>query len=290
MKIAITIAILIGIYTLAATPMVHRFDFNGTLEDDFAGPDLIPVHTATSGFGAGNWNWTAASTPGAGLLMRTSMPNANEYSLRMVFKYNNFYSSWTKILSFIGYNSTDNYFTSDSGLYFYQNRLEFYPYISNPSIPFYPNIWYDLIFTRNSVGLIRIYMTEYGQDQQLVLQFTDPSTDTIPSSFNGYNCWGLFYDDTHTSSEWTNGGSVTLIEVWSQAQIFDTVQNPVISHTGNQINLSWDPYPGAESYNVYATEDPWSDTWELLGNALGTELDFTTTFDRRFFQVKAVVP
>lgn len=290
MRTYILLSLLLFGALLRATPMVHRFDFNGTLSDDFAGPDLIPVHTTTSSFNAGNWNWTATSSPGGGLLLRTTMPNANEYSLRMVFKYNNFYSSWTKILSFLGYSNSNDFFSSDSGLYFYQNRLEFYPFISNPNIPFYPDTWYDLIFTRNAAGLIRIYMTQFGQTQQLVLQFTDPGTDAIPSVDNGLNCWGMFYDDTHTTSEWTNGGSVALIEVWSQAEVFDTVQNPVISHTGNQVSLSWDLYPGAISYNVYAVEDPYYGTWELLGNVMGTELDFTTTFERRFFQIKAVLP
>ncbi len=290
MKKIVLIAMMIaGFWLLNAQTLLHRFEFDGDLTDEIGGSDLIPVHAATSSFADGAWNWTATSHPGGGLLLRANLINPEEYSLRVVFKFNNFYYTWTKILSFQGYIEGTHYFSSDHGLYFYYNQLEFYPYITNPNIVFNPNVWYDMVFTRNANGLIRFYVTPLGQPQQLVLEFEDPDYQAVPSINNDFNCWGLFYDDTHTTSEWTSGGSVSLVEVWGQAYAFDAVQNPQITHVGNQISLNWDPFPGALSYNLYSSDDPENGTWELLGNALGTSTSFTTDAQKRFYRVHAVL-
>lgn len=290
MKTIVAIMLLIfasGI--LNAQTLLHRFDFDGDLTDDLGGPDLIPIHTITSGFADGAWSWTATSHPGGGLLLRTPLTNTEDYSLRLIFKFDNFYSSWTKIISFQGYNGTNHSFSSDHGLYFYQNRLQFYPYLTNPDIPFYPNVWYDLIFTRNTDGLIRFFATILGQPQQLILEFDDPGDQAVPSFDDGFSCWGLFYDDTSTSLEWTSGGSVSLIEVWGQAYFFDKVQNPQITNLGNQFHLSWDPFPGALSYTVYAADEPDSDTWSLIGSVAGTDTTFISDDSRKFYRIHAVL-
>jgi hypothetical protein len=288
MKSLISIVLFIAaLGFMNAQTLLHKYEFNGDLTDELSGPDLIPIHTATSGFADGAWSWTGTSHPGGGLLLRASLIDAEEYSLRIVFKYNNFYSSWTKILSFQGYMSGNHYFSSDHGLYFYQTRLQFYPHITNPDIVFSPNVWYDLVFTRNAAGLIRFYVTPLGQPQQLVLEFNDPDVQAVPSFHEGYNCWGLFYDDTATSSEWTSGGSVALVEVWGHAYAFDKVQNVSISNVGDQINLGWDPFPGALSYTVYDSDNPDAGPWNPIGNVPGTSANFTSAAARRFYHVRA---
>jgi len=274
---------------LGGQTLLHKYEFNGVLTDELGGPELIPVHTLTSGFEGGAWWWTANTHPGGGLLLRANLIDPEEYSLRLVFKFNTFYSSWTKIISFQGYNSGNHYFSSDHGLYFYGNQLEFYPYITNPTAVFSPNVWYDLVFTRNASGLIRFYVTPLGQPQQLILEFTDPGTQAVPSLSGDFSCWGLFYDDTSTTYEWTYGGSVALIEVWGQAYAFDAVQNPQISVNGNQMNLSWDPFPGALSYQIYRSDDPVNGPWLPMENVTGTSTSFIRDTPIQFYRVHAVL-
>ncbi len=285
--IAWIVLLLFIVGLLNAQTLLHRYEFNGDLTDALNGQDLIPIHTNTSGYSDGAWNWTATSHPGGGLLLKASLIDPNEYSLRIVFKYSDFNYSWTKILSFQGYNSANHYFSSDQGLYFYYNQLEFYPYITNQSIIFYPDVWYDLVFTRNSDGLIRFYVTPLGQQQQLVLEFDDPNYQAVPSLYDGFGCWGLFYDDTHTTSEWTTGGSVALVEVWGHAYSFDRVENLIISEIDNQVHLSWDPFPGAVSYKVYESDSPQDGLWNLIANIAGTGTSFPATASRKFYRVSA---
>mgnify|MGYP001176584694 FL=1 len=290
MKTLVSLVLFIFIVGLMnAQTLLHKYEFNGDLTDELNGPDLIPIHTDTSGYLDGAWWWTANTHPGGGLLLRANLIDPAEYSLRLVFKFDNFYPSWTKIISFQGYDSINHSFSSDHGLYFYQNRLQFYPYITNPDTAFYPNVWYDLVFTRNVGGLIRFYVTTLGQPQQLILEFQDPGSQAIPSLYDDLSCWGLFYDDDATSSEWTYGGSVSLVEVWGQAYAFDTVQNLQISLMGNQFHLSWDPFPGALSYQVYRSIDPAGETWLPMENVNGTSTSFIRDAPVEFYRVSAVL-
>jgi hypothetical protein len=289
MKIIYALAAFIFCSSVLSATLIHRYDFNGNLSDVFSGPDLIPVHTYNSDFVDGTWNWTATSSPGGGLLMRTSLPDPNSYSLRIVFKYQSINTVWTKILSFRGYNSGNNYFSSDSGLYFNHGNLYLYPYLNNNTIFFQPETWYDLILTRSNSGQMLVYMNALGQARQLILQYQDIYDDFVPDNYNGYNCWGLFYDDTVTTAEWTSGGSVALIEVFNAPFAVTAVQNPLLTRLGNDLNLSWDAYIGATSFNVYSAEDPANGPWELLGNTLGTNITFTAGFPRHFFQIRAVL-
>lgn len=289
MKMITALAALLFYFTCINATLIHRYDFNDTLADDFSGPELIPVHTYSSGFDAGTWNWTAISSPGGGLLMRTNLPDPSSYSLRIVFKYSSINTVWTKIISFRGYNSGNNYFSSDNGLYFNHGNLYLYPYQNNTNLFFQPLTWYDLLFTRDATGLVSVYMNPLGEPSQLILQYTDLYGDYIPSFNEGNYCWGLFYDDTVTTAEWTDGGSVALIELHSDLISVIAVQNPLLTRNGNELNLSWDAYIGAASYNVYTTEDPANGPWELLGNTLGTNISFTAGYPRHFFQIRAVL-
>lgn len=289
MKIITALVSLIFCFTLLTATLIHRYDFNGNLSDAFSGSDLIPVNTHSSNFVDGTWNWTAISSPGGGLLMRTNLPDPTTYSLRIVFKFQVINAVWTKILSFRGYNSGNNYFSSDGGMYFNNGNLYLYPYLNNNTVVFQPETWYDLILTRSNSGLLMVYMNALGQARQLILQHQDTNNDFVADAFNGYNCWGLFFDDTHTTSEWTSGGSVTLIEVFSDPLAVTSVQNPILTNLGNELNLSWDAYIGAASYNVYTAEDPANGPWELLGNTLGTNISFTAGYPRHFFQIRAVL-
>ena len=69
----------------------------------------------------------------------------------------------------------------------------------------------------------------------------------------------------------------------------DPPQNVAISITGTQIQITWDAVPGATSYKVYSSTDPYSITEE---DTTGTLVDTTWTAPipdvKKFYYVKAV--
>ncbi len=289
MKLFVTCFLIVLCSGILNATLIHRYDFNNSFADNFAGPALIPVHTDTSTFDSRNWSWTSFSAPGGGLLLNTSMPNQNSYSLRIVFKYNSINTIWTKIISFAGYNDANHYFSSDNGLYFNHGNLYLYPYLNNTSYLFQTNTWYDLLLTRDALDMVNVYLNPVGQTRQLVLQYPDIYHSYIPSYYQGNYHWGLFYDDTTTTAEWTVGGSVALIELYDDALTLNNVQDVSLVTNGSQLTLSWTAHLDASSYNVYATDDPEHGTWELLANTINTSLEINPAYPRRFFYVKAVL-
>ena len=288
MKLYLILAFMLSLCGIAAAGLIHRYEFNGDFSDDFYGPALIPVHAETSFFDSGVWTWTSYTHPGGGLLVNTSLPNPATYSLRIVFKYNTINTVWTKIISFSGYNSDTHYFSSDYGLYFNHGNLYLYPFLNNSNVFFQPDTWYELVLARDAEGVVFVFLNPFGQQRQLILQYPDISNSYIPSEYQGSYHWGLFYDDTTTTGEWTSGGSVTLIEIHSDPLWLTSVQNLDIVLAGSNLSLSWDSYDGAESYNVYSSQDPINGGWDLHANTVDTNLSINPGDTRRFFRVKAM--
>ena len=288
MKQALALIILLVCFSYVSGTLVHRYNFNANLSDDFAGADLVPVHTYNAWFDSGTWNWMADTAPGAGLLLKASLANPQAYSLRIVFKYQAINPVWTKIISFQGYNSETNYFSSDFGVYFNHGNPYLYPYMNNINFLFLPNTWYDLVLTRSADGLVNLYLNPLGQARQFILQYYDIYGTYTPAASGGYSCWGLFYDDTTTTSEWTTGGSVALIEVYDAPLVFNQVQNISLVNADGDLTLSWDEYFGASSYNIYASEDMMDGSWELLNSTSNTSMPVPSDLPKRFYYVKAV--
>ena len=69
----------------------------------------------------------------------------------------------------------------------------------------------------------------------------------------------------------------------------DTVQNLQISLMDNQFHLSWDPFPGALSYQVYRSIDPAGETWLPMENVNGTSTSFIRDAPVEFYRVSAVL-
>jgi LPXTG-motif cell wall-anchored protein len=191
--------------------LVHQFDFNGTLTDSLGTGTSLTVHsnTATSGFGDGEWWWTATSNPGGGLILLTShLSNPNSYSLGFRIKYNQVGPSWKKIISFKGPGS-------DNGLYFRSSNLEFYPFGPNTAITYSVDTFYDFILTRGSDNVIRVYVVEGNGTVTKVYEVADPSNATVPTQVDGKYQFMFFMDDVATSGEWTTGGTVRSIRLWN---------------------------------------------------------------------------
>jgi hypothetical protein len=292
MKIAyMSLLLLIG-SMLHGANLIHELDFNNDFTDQIGSATVSVIHANSQSFDNGSWNWTASSTPGAGLLLGTQLPENTRYSLRIVFKYNVINNIWTKIVSMNGLtNLNSGYFTSDYGVYFSGNHIGFYNYYFNGNLTHTANTWYDLIVTRSQSGVMSIYMAILGDEPVRVAQFNDYQNYGVPSrlstSEGALSYFGLFYDDTATTAEWTTGGSVSLVQVWDDAIAVVAVQNPLISVEGSAIHLNWSTFPGATSYNIYASDSP--DTgWILIGNSLTTGFIMNQIHQKQFYQIKAV--
>jgi hypothetical protein len=195
---------------LYSAVLIHQYDFDGNLNDTVGSGDPLTIHpnTATSGFGVNEWWWTAATTPGGGLIVNTDIADPQNYSLGFRIEFNQVGPSWRKIASFKGPSD-------DNGLYFYYSNLQFYPFGANNAITYSPDTFYDFIFVRSSDDMIRVYVVEGNGTVTKVYENNDPTDASVPILVSGKYQFMLFMDDTVTSSEWTNGGTVKSIRVWN---------------------------------------------------------------------------
>jgi hypothetical protein len=223
---------------LASGPvLIHQFDFEGSLEDARGTGVSLQVHanTATHGFGAGEWWWTATGSPGGGLILDTDLlANPQNYSLGFRISYNQVAPRWKKILSFKGTSD-------DNGLYFYDGYLQFYPFGSNNQITYTVGTFYDFIFTRGTDNVMRVYIVQGDGSITKVYERNDPSGATVPIQVGGKYRFMFFMDDTATSGEWTNGGAVRSIRLWdgvlSESEVGGALSDVV---TGNATNITTD--------------------------------------------------
>lgn len=210
--------------SLYSAVLIHQYDFDGNLNDTAGSGDPLTVHpnTATSGFGLNEWWWTATTSPGGGLIVNTDIADPQNYSFGFRIEFNQVSPSWRKIISFKG-PSVDN------GLYFFNSNLQFYPFGSNTAITYTADTFYDFIFVRSSDDVIRVYVVEGNGTVTKVYENNDPGDDSVPVLVSGKYQFMLFMDDTATSGEWTNGGTVRSIRVWngtlSEEEISDALSD-----------------------------------------------------------------
>ncbi len=288
MKTVLYIAVFCLCSLLWGGTLIHEYDFNNNMMDEYGATNLQPIHVWESSYSDGAWNWTASSTPGAGLLLGANLSSNANYSLRLVFKFNNFNPSWTKIVSFNGLGSTTTgYYSSDNGVYFSGSNIGFYNIAFSNTGGFSAGVWYDLLITRDEAGVCKVYIAPYGQELQQYISFADFSNLSKPDRIGEISYFGLFYDDTHTTAEWTSGGSVSLIQVWDSAINPQQVQNLQINESNGSILLSWNPAFGALSYNIYAADQP-EGVWQYLGNTEATQYELSGFEPRKFYHIRAV--
>jgi hypothetical protein len=210
--------------SLYAAVLIHQYDFDGNLNDTVGTGDPLTVHpnTATSGFGVSEWWWTATTSPGGGLIANTDIADPHNYSLGFRIEFNQVGPSWRKIVSFKG--SSD-----DNGLYFYSGNLQFYPFGLNDTVTYNADTFYDFIFVRSPDNIIRVYVVEGDGTVTKVYEKNDPTDASVPIVVSGKYRFMLFMDDTATSGEWTNGGTVKSLRVWngtlSEEEISDALSD-----------------------------------------------------------------
>jgi hypothetical protein len=197
-------------FSVGGGSLIHQFDFNGTLNDTIASGVSLTEHpnTASSGFGDGEWWWTADSSPGGGLILQTDqLTDPQAYSLGFSVKFNETGPGYKKIVSFKG--STD-----DNGLYFYGSHLNFFPFGSNTDITYSADEYYDFVFTRSDADVIIVYVIEGDGTITKVYEESDATDSSVPVLVGDDYQFMFFMDDG--GSEWTTGGTVKNLRVWNQ--------------------------------------------------------------------------
>ncbi len=197
---------------LFSAVLLHDYDLNTDLTDNISGGGQLTVNPATDshGFNGNEWWWHGADHPGGGLILLANLPDPNNYSLAFKIKFEVINGSWRKIISFRG--SAD-----DTGLYFYNNYLQLYPYAAQTNIAYQSNVFYDFVFTRDSAGSFKVYTVDNGIASLVFDQSSVSANLTIPVNVNNLYEFRLFTDDTATSSEFVPSGSIQNLRVWDSA-------------------------------------------------------------------------
>ena len=92
-----------------------------------------------------------------------------------------------------------------------------------------------------------------------------------------------------------NAGDDIIIAVEMEV-VHDVLQKPIIietiiSNDGSNFSFSWDPVPGATSYKVYSSTDPYAtfpDQWQLEYQGVDREWNEPFSEQRKYFLVTAV--
>ncbi|MCX6665791.1 MAG: fibronectin type III domain-containing protein [Euryarchaeota archaeon] len=218
-----------------AADLVHQFDFNDDLDDTLGTEISLTVHpnTASNGYDSGEWWWTADDSPGGGLTLETNyITNPQNYSLGFRFEFDQVGPGYKKILSFKGPSD-------DNGLYFIGSKLVFYPFSQNDELTYYPDTFYDFIFSRNSDDVIRVYVVQENGSVTQVYEEDDPTDASVPRQVADKYEFMFFMDDTATNGEWTTGGSVKNIRVWNSPLQEDEIEYALSdSVTGAATNIT----------------------------------------------------
>lgn len=227
-RMAVLLAVIGPAGQLQSAELVHQFDFNGDLTDtQGTGVSLVQDgNVATSSFGADGWSWTANADPGGGLKLETALlENPQSYSLGFRVKYGNV-TDYRKLICFKGTGT-------DEGLYFHNSTSAFYPFGSSFDVTFATDTFYDFIISRSSDDVIRVYVVIGDCEVVLIYEHNDPTDASVPKIVGGKYQFLFFRDDTYTSYEWTESGTVQRIRVWNGALEEDEIADALsVAMTG----------------------------------------------------------
>jgi hypothetical protein len=219
---------------------------------------------SSSGFGSDAdgryWTWSSTDISGGGFTIETDTEIGATHTIALKFSFDTL-GSWRKIIDYKNRQS-------DNGFYYYDDKLEFYPYTSQRSLTSYPaNTVLDLLVVRKpipSTSNSDFIVYAIGQDNSLneIFRAVDTANNSLPHTFGTSpvrTLLGFFFDDSPTLSEATPTGKVYDLRIWANQALEPTVlaaaaQRPA-SPTGVSVTspsasavVSWTTVPNATSY------------------------------------------
>jgi hypothetical protein len=200
-----THALLAGSSAIDANPYLapptptHDYPLNGSFADAQGGPALAAVGGTLI---SGGYNFG----PNQGLNLSSALTNPGNYSLELVFRWDDLPGGWQKIIDFHNLATNVGLYTANSGLHFWNG-----PFTGNL---FAPDTLYRLVLTRDDADdEVSAYINGVR-----VWSFTDAAGDAV---FDGPNqIIRFFQDDNVTGPAEAQAGFVDFI------RLYDTVLTP----------------------------------------------------------------
>lgn len=180
-----------GALTLAPV-LIHEYEFNGDLTDEFGGPDLVSAGGTVNAF-------DYSFDPNQGLSLSNGLLNAGNYSIELTFNFRDI-DTWRKILDFKDLTSNNGFYNSPG------NAVYFYPRAAGPADALRRDTNVHLVATRNATNDEFIVYTDGVQQ----FSFTDAVFDAIFTEPD--DIIQLFNDDRTTSQ--ASAGVVHRIRIW----------------------------------------------------------------------------
>jgi hypothetical protein len=193
--------IIIGSLSVQGAIVTHLYTLNDTYTDAYGGSSLIP---AGGTLGAGAYSFDA----GQGLSLSNALLNPASYTIEMSIQFTNT-SGYRKIIDL-------NNLTSDSGLYNFSGRLDFYSLTNSINQSISQGTYAHLVLTRDASGILAGYID--GIQQFSVLDSLSYGVFDQPN-----NIIQFFKDDAVTGGVEVSAGSVDWIQIYDSALNADTV-------------------------------------------------------------------
>jgi hypothetical protein len=199
----LTLSTLLTTAPAQAAVLIHEYDFNGNLSDNFGGPSLVSQGGTVN---SGNYSFTA----GHGLSLDSALPNPGDYSIDIIFQFTDL-SGFRKII-----DTKDR--TADRQLYDINSNLQFYPGVTSGSSVFTANTDAQLVLTRDGTTT---QVTGYVGGLP-VITFNDGAGTNGPANdavFSGPNnrIWFFMDDLAFCGGCEVSGGNVSLIRIYNGA-------------------------------------------------------------------------
>jgi hypothetical protein len=209
----------------AADDPIVDYGFAGSATDA-AGGSSIEVFGACPGdpcnsvteFGSDSvgsfWRWESTNARGGGFRITTTQELGETYTVGLRFSFDQVAPSWRKI---IDYKNR----AEDTGFYFYDSAIEFYPYEESVET-FSAGEVLDLLAVREGTegdlaGTFTVYAIGESGSTTPILSIDDQDGDSIPAAAGTGSILGFFFDDLVTGAEATSGGKVYSVRIWDRA-------------------------------------------------------------------------
>jgi hypothetical protein len=211
-QLLMTCIMLTGIINTHAQTLISQFDFNGNLNDNLTNSTCTSFGNFDTSYTAGLFNWMTDSTfntVGGGLAI--SIPDGLftelNYSIEINFRFKKV-DSYRKLIDFSGQ-------TSDQGLYISTGALEFYSEGVAGITTIAADSIVHVLVTRDASNDTTIAYFWNGTSLTGETSGKDTSFDYVPVLAGSNRMLYIFSDDSSTTGEYSDSGSVDLIRIWN---------------------------------------------------------------------------
>ncbi len=179
--------------------LLHRYDFDGNLNDILGGPALVASDALNQGTVAGGRYTFAANQ---GLQLSGGLADTASYSIELVMEFDDLEPQWKKVIDFAG-------LTVDNGLYLVDGNVILFPDAPPGPDAVQANTDFHVVITRDgATGVTRTYLNGVLQ----VVHDPGPASDGVVSPTNTLT---FFHDDVVLEGTESQAGSAAYIAIYN---------------------------------------------------------------------------